>query len=211
MPGGALPEGTDQTRHRLEAFSDIVIALALSQLAFTLRLPDSSHELFAHPVPLLTFGASFVFICAVWWLHHQLFARLFIPDTVSVILNFAFLAAVVFVAYSLQLMSRFDDLPAIATYALSFGCAWALLAILYAKGLRDPRLPLDDAARRQATVRARNLAIAGLGLLASAVVAGLGRNLNEVVAIWIAIALVLVFFRVRDRIARRTSTASGET
>jgi len=208
MPGEALPEGMDQTRHRLEAFSDIVIALALSQLAFTLRIPDSSHDLFVHPVHLVTFLASFVFICAIWWIHHQLFARYFIPDVQSAILNFVFLGAVVFVAYSLQLLSKFGDAPAFAAYALSLGSAFALLAVLFVKGLRDQRLALDDDARRQGAMRARRLAIVGVGLLASAVVAALGLSLKDVVALWIATAAVLVFFGVADRLSARRRARS---
>lgn len=211
MSGGALPEGADQTRHRLEAFSDIVIALALSQLAFTLRIPDNSHELLAHPVHLVTFLASFVFICAVWWIHHQLFARYFIADVPSAILNFAFLAAVVLVAYSLQLLSKFGDAPAIAAYAFSLGSAFSLLSVLFAKGLRDQRLTLDDAARRQGAVRSRRLAIVGVGLLASSAVAALGLGLKNVVAIWIATAAVLAFVAVADRLSarRRANSVTG--
>src|ERR1700694_708570 len=94
---------SDHTLRRLEAFSDIVIAFSLSQLAFTLQVPRDSNTLLAHPIHFVAFLGSFALVCAFWWLHHQLFARYFVLDPVSVVLNFAFLACTVLVVYSQQL------------------------------------------------------------------------------------------------------------
>lgn len=196
----------DHTRHRLEAFSDIVIAFSLSQLAFTLQIPHDSGELrFARWVAFL---GSFALVCAFWWLHHKLFERFFVPDVPSVILNFAFLACTVLVVYSQQLMLHFDSLPrAYAAYALSFGCAYGLLAILYAKGLRNPRVELDDEARRYGVRRATRLAIVSGGLLVSVVLALLNYSVTVITAAWIAIPVVILAQRLLEKITQKNKAS----
>ena len=189
----------ERTLHRLEAFSDIVIAFSLSQLAFTLQIPHSGAELRA--IQVVTFAASFALVCVFWWLHHQLFLRYFVPDIPSVVLNFAFLACTVLVVYSQQLMVRFDygDVRAAVAYGLSFGCAYGLLAILFVKGLRDPRLTLDQDARRNGTRRAIRLAIVSGVLLASVLLAALSHSAQLMVTAWLAIPILILVQRLFEK------------
>lgn len=79
--------------HRLEAFSDIVIALTLSGLAFYLQLPKSVHDVVSHPAPYIAFLASFAIVCSIWWMHNRLFAYFFYADALSIVLNFMLLAS----------------------------------------------------------------------------------------------------------------------
>ncbi|HME81631.1 MAG TPA: TMEM175 family protein [Candidatus Eremiobacteraceae bacterium] len=197
------PPRHEHTVRRLETFSDIVIAFTLSQLAFTLKVPRASGDLLAHPIHIVTFVASFAFVCALWWLHHRLFARYFYPDTPSVLLNFTFLAATVFVAYSLLLVSTFGDDVSLGAYFASIGLAYSLLAVLIAKGLRDPRIQLDDADRNDGAQLARRIGIGGGGCLASALVALFGGSPREVMAVLAATLAATVFVAVRQRLARR--------
>jgi uncharacterized membrane protein len=193
----------DHTVRRLEAFSDIVIAFTLSQLAFTLQIPHSTRDLFAHPVHVFVFLASFVFVCSFWWLHHQVFVRYFYPDTPGILLNFAFLAAVVFVAYSMLLVTNIGDLQALGVYALSLGSAYVLIAILFARGARDSRLTMDAEARRSGWERALRLGIGGSVMLASFALVLLGRTKDEVAGLWLVSVALIIFLAARDRIARR--------
>ncbi|HEV2907676.1 MAG TPA: TMEM175 family protein, partial [Candidatus Eremiobacteraceae bacterium] len=193
----------DHTVRRLEAFSDIVIAFTLSQLAFTLQIPHSTRDLFAHPAHVLVFLGSFVFVCSFWWLHHQIFARLFYPDTPGILLNFAFLAAAVFVAYSMLLVTKVGDLQALGVYALSLGSAYVLLAILFGRGARDSRLVIDAETRRSAWERALRLGIGGTVMLASFALVLLGRTPEEITGVWLVSVALIILLALRDRIARR--------
>ena len=197
----------DHTLRRLEAFSDIVIAFSLSQLAFTLQIPRDSNTLLAHPIHFVAFLGSFALVCAFWWLHHQLFARYFILDPVSVVLNFAFLACTVLVVYSQQLAVRFElDLNVVVAYAFSFGSAYSLLTILYVKGLRDPRLALDEEERRVGVRRAWRLGSVGAVLLGSLILAALRFDPTVIAASWVLILAINAVLRVRDRIVERRGT-----
>jgi uncharacterized membrane protein len=168
MPERALPRGHDHMLRRLEAFSDIVIAFSLSELAFSLQVPASASAVFAHPAHYAAFAASFGVICSIWWLHNRLFAYFFIPDAVSIVLNFLLLASIVMVGFALQLFFRFEEAPiATATYACSLGLLYGLIALLYAKGLRDERLTVEADLRREAVSRARRCAIVAVVFLLS--------------------------------------------
>lgn len=193
----------DDTRHRLEAFSDIVIAFTLSQLAFTLQVPRNSHDLITHPIPLLAFLTSFVLIAGMWWLHHQLFLQCFVADTPSVILNFAFLVAIVFMAYSFQLLLRFEDLVALSAYCLSLGSAYLLLAILYAKGLRDPRIALEPESRTEGKGRAFVIGVVGVGLLSVVAVASIAQDISVVTKWFLGITALVFILGVRNAIMTR--------
>lgn len=194
----------DHTLRRLEAFSDIVIAFSLSQIAFTLQIPRTSGSLLAHPIHLVAFLGGFALVCTFWWLHHQLFARYFAIDAVSVVLNFAFLACTVLVVYSQQLAIRFElDLNVAEAYAFTFGSAASLVAVLYVKGLRDPRLALDDDERRVGARRALRLGSVGVVLLGSLVLAAMRIDAKIIAATWLLVLVVNVALRVRDRIVDR--------
>jgi uncharacterized membrane protein len=204
----AAPAAPKQTRHdhtvrRLETFSDIVIAFTLSQLAFTLKIPHASSDLFKHPVHVVIFVASFALVCALWWLHHRLFARYFYPDTPSVLLNFTFLAVTVFVAYSLLLLSTFGDAVSLGAYFACIGGAYLLLAVLFAKGLRDPRIVLDDTERSDGTQMATRIGIGGGGCLAAALVGMLGGSERMVMTILVSTAAAAILLAVRYRLERR--------
>lgn len=164
----ALPIGHEHMLRRLEAFSDIVIAFSLSELAFSLQIPTSAGAVFEHPGRYLAFAVSFGVICSIWWLHNRLFAYFFVADGVGIVLNFLLLAAIVMVGFALQLFFRFEDEPiAVASYAFSLGLLYGLIAILYAKGFRDPRLTVEAEIRREAVGRARRCAIVSVVFLGS--------------------------------------------
>jgi uncharacterized membrane protein len=185
MRDTALPPGHEHMLRRLEAFSDIVIAFSLSELAFSLQVPASASEIFAHPARYLAFVASFGVICSIWWLHNRLFAYFFVADATGIVLNFVLLAAIVMVGFALQLFFRFEDEPiAVASYAFSLGLLYGLIAVLYAKGLRDPRLTVDAEIRREAVSRARRCAVVSVVFLGSLVAYRWGSEAMELC--WLA-------------------------
>jgi len=194
-----------QTVRRLETFSDIVIAFTLSQLAFTLRVPQHSSDLIAHPFPVTAFLFSFILVCGLWWLHHRLFSKYFFPDTASVLLNFAFLAATVYVAYSLLLVNTFGDKIALGAYSASTGCAFGLLAVLLAKGVRDPRLGAGDPERHEGAQLAIRVGIVGIGAFVAGACALLGQPDRVILAVWLGTALVVLILRL---VRRRASSGA---
>lgn len=163
---GGTPPATGPGRllrfdlHRVATFSDGVLAIAITLLILSIRLPDgqahSDADLQAQlrdlEAPLVAFLLSFAVI-AVWWGSHQrLFAVLTAVDRPVLILNFVFLAAVAFLPFPTSVLGRYSSMTtAIVLYATTntvIGGA-VLLAWLYAQraGLLDPELDADD--RRQ--------------------------------------------------------------
>jgi len=184
--------------HRLEAFSDIVIAFSLSELAFSLQVPNSASALFVHPDRYVAFAASFGVICSIWWLHNRLFAYFFVPDAVSIVLNFLLLASIVMVGFALQLFFRFEADPiATATYACSLGLLYGLIALLYAKGLRDTRLTVGADLRREAVSRGRRCAIVAVVFFLSILAYRLGSQARELC--WLAFIPAVGALRIAER------------
>ncbi len=198
MRDTALPHGHDHMLRRLEAFSDIVIAFSLSELAFSLQIPASANEIFIHPARYVAFVASFGVICSIWWLHNRLFAYFFVADAVGIVLNFVLLAAVVMVGFALQLFFRFEDVPiAVASYAFSLGLLYGLIAVLYAKGLRDPRLSVEGEIRREAVSRARRCGVVSVVFLGSLVAYRWGSEAMEIC--WLAFIPAIGVLRFAQR------------
>jgi uncharacterized membrane protein len=183
---------------RLEAFSDIVIAFSLSELAFSLQIPTSASAVFAHPDRYVAFAASFGVICSIWWLHNRLFAYFFVPDAVSIVLNFLLLASIVMVGFALQLFFRFEEEPiATATYACSLGLLYGLIALLYAKGLRDERITAGADLRREATSRARRCAIVAVVFFVSLFAYRWGSQTMELC--WLSLIPAIAVLRLAER------------
>ncbi len=127
-PSGFAADGsTDRfDPHRVAAFSDGVMAIAITLLILDLRLPSTiartdaalQAQLRALEAPFVAFVLSFAVI-AVWWnSHHRLFAVLVRGDRRILALNMAFLAAVVFLPFPTSVLGRYTTLPtALVLYA----------------------------------------------------------------------------------------------
>ncbi len=146
------PASDERTIHRFEAFSDIVIGFSLAQLGATLVIPPHGQSLFADPTWLIAFLLAFTTICALWFFHHRLFASIFVPRTIPIILNFAWLAVVVLCAYSTQLIVRIPEDPGVwRMYYGLFFLAYGILAVQYVLGMQH----LHDPMSVQALLKAR--------------------------------------------------------
>lgn len=123
--------------HRLEAFSDIVIGFCIAEVGLGLRLPASVHDFARAPTTVFQFGLSFMLIAALWWLHNRLFANYFVPNRISIILNFMLLGALVLTVYFFQAFRSLpstSNLPA-AYWLASFGVVYLLIGVLWAIGV----------------------------------------------------------------------------
>ncbi|MGA3036354.1 MAG: TMEM175 family protein [Vulcanimicrobiaceae bacterium] len=125
-------ETTKHFLHRLEGFSDIVIGFSLAQLGATLVIPERTMDLVEHPGWLLGFLFAFAVVCSMWYFHHRLFSRFFVPKTWPVILNFVWLAVVVLLVYATELYVRsFGDIVATRMYYCAYTLAYGILGVQY--------------------------------------------------------------------------------
>jgi uncharacterized membrane protein len=179
--------------HRLEAFSDIVIALSLSEIAFNLQVPVRGGIL-AHPIFLVGFLGGFAFVASIWWLHSRIFARYFIPDSAGIVANFVLLAGVVLFAWAQQLFYRSGlNLTTVVLYAATGGAVFVLIGVLFLRGARDGRLTLSPAERNAGVQRGSRALVVGAILLLSLAATPLGAN--SVVYCWLLVAPAVVISR----------------
>jgi TMEM175 potassium channel family protein len=116
---------------RLEAFSDGVIAVAITLLALDLPIPKPNgprslaHELAAHWPNFAAFAISFLTIGVVWINHHAMLRRLAEVDHRTLLLNLVLLLSVCVLPFSTALMAEYlkatdGEALAAAIYAGSF-------------------------------------------------------------------------------------------
>jgi uncharacterized membrane protein len=123
---------------RLEAFSDGVIAVAITLLALDLPIPDPNgsgslaHELTGRWPSFAAFAISFLTIGIVWINHHAMLARLAEVDHRTLLLNLLLLLSVCLLPFSTALMADYLKATdgqglAAAIYAASF----LLMSVLF--------------------------------------------------------------------------------
>jgi uncharacterized membrane protein len=158
------------TTGRLEAFSDGVIAVAITLLVLNIQVPTPplpagttlAHELGANWPVYAAYITSFVTIGIIWINHHVMIRRLREPDQMILFLNLLLLMSIAILPFATSLMatylreSRGQHLAA-AIYSgslLFMGVCFAALNrhILLVKPHRL-REPLSPARRRQILVR----------------------------------------------------------
>jgi uncharacterized membrane protein len=115
VTAGPVSEVDFISAERLIFFSDAVVAIAITLLAFALPLPqhvtsDSSNAavwnaVWAHRIDYLTFLISFAVIGRHWRLHHRLFRDVYRLDTQIVTLNMVWLLMIVVIPFATRLIS----------------------------------------------------------------------------------------------------------
>ncbi|WP_024793345.1 TMEM175 family protein [Tomitella biformata] len=155
-------------KSRIEAFSDGVIAVAITLLVLDLQVPapDDTGSLGHRLIDLwpnyVAYVISFVAIGIMWTNHHTMLRRLVGVDHSILVLNLLLLLCIVVLPFTTSLMASYLDAPsgghlAAVVYAGSFlvtssvfaGLQWHLL-------LRRPHLlrePLTGADRRSILLR----------------------------------------------------------
>ena len=117
---------------RIVAFSDGVIAVAITLLVLNLDVPDlpSSREhelddkLFDLLPSLAAYALAFALIGRYWIIHHRLFESLRAFDGTLMGLNLVFLALIALMPFSTELLDRYVHEPiAAAVYGATLGLA----------------------------------------------------------------------------------------
>lgn len=123
-------ESEEHTVRRLEAFSDIVIGFSLAMLTLNLKIPRHAIDLFTtDSVTLVAFLFTFTLVASLWWLHHKLFTSYFVPNALSIYLNFAALAGVLLMVFTEQMFLRVGQNDPFS-YALFTGCYGIVIVLI---------------------------------------------------------------------------------
>ncbi|HYN49062.1 MAG TPA: TMEM175 family protein [Candidatus Nanopelagicales bacterium] len=164
-----LGAGGGREVERLIFFSDAVMAIAITLLVIDLRLPETLEQtataadlraaLEGLGPRFLSVALSFMVI-AVWWVgHNRLFRSLSRADGRLVLLNFVFLAAIVFLPFPTAVIGRFVDLsPAVILYAATNVVAGTALLLMRRHADRRGFIPAETAAERRLRLATASLA-----------------------------------------------------
>ncbi len=199
---------------RVEAFSDGVLAIAITLLVLELRVPeaeDLSHGLARYLSEQWSSYAayllSFVVIGIMWVNHHGLFARVVRVDRPLLLLNLHLLLWIAVLPFPTALVARYirhggDARAAMAVYSgvmFATAIAWNLMWLWIT---RDNRLLHQDIDPRVARRRARRF---GLGIVVYGLTVVLS-FISPVVAL--LVHFLIAGYYVADQLAVRSEAQS---
>jgi uncharacterized membrane protein len=129
--GAGQQDGRLSDSARVEAFSDGVLAIAITLLVLDLRAPgagDMRHQLLGEWPAYLAYLASFAYIGVIWVNHHQLFTRIAAVDLGLLWRNLGVLLGVSVLPFPTAVLSgafrsgsRSNEVTAVVLYALVAG------------------------------------------------------------------------------------------
>src|SRR5579859_1905582 len=132
-------EDTEKETGRLEAFSDGVLAIAITLLALNLTVPSPSdsatngllHELLNRWPTYLAFLVSFVFILVIWINHHRLFLTIRRSDSILLLLNGLLLMSVTIIPFSTQLVASYLQTPDARVAGIVYNGLFFMISIFF--------------------------------------------------------------------------------
>jgi uncharacterized membrane protein len=141
---------------RVVAFSDGVIAIAITLLVLNLDVPEVASEDLADALgdqwrEYLAFALSFALIGRFWIVHHRVFALIERFDGTLMALNLLFLALIVLMPFATDLVAEYGDDPiGVVIYGLVVGLAsllsWTMVRHTLRGGhVRESLRPLAEA------------------------------------------------------------------
>jgi len=164
---------------RLEAFSDGVIAIAITLLVLDLKVPDVREGALGMALrqqwpAYLGFTTSFVTIGIMWVNHHVLFDRIERVDGGPLFANLTLLLGIATLPFTTSLAARWlragdDGRIAVVVYCFSLGLVSATFVALWSYLARRPELLLPSHQQLPQLARRRAL----VGPIAYAVAAGI--------------------------------------
>jgi TMEM175 potassium channel family protein len=130
----------EKETNRLEAFSDGVLAVAITLLVLNMKLPpdnlmDDPHlwsALLAQLPSLLAYVTSFATIGIMWINHHRLFKQIKRADTGLLLFNLLLLLVIVFIPFPTALLAQqYAVHPEMHAAALLYGATNMIMAICF--------------------------------------------------------------------------------
>jgi uncharacterized membrane protein len=163
-----MAEGTDNTEgmagtERLVAFSDGVIAIAITLLVLDIRLPElPAHAdsaalaaaLASIAPKIASYALSFLVVGELWYVHHLRFRAINRCDAPLIWLNMLFLLTIGFVPFASSVLSEHPNATSYALYDGTMACASLLSAALWGYAIAGDRLVPPGLS---ATIRRRSL------------------------------------------------------
>jgi uncharacterized membrane protein len=186
--GLAVIDGpSERNPARVVAFSDAVIAIAITLLVLEIRPPEDTRHLIAGLAALwpsyVSYVITFLLIGQVWANHHVLFDQIRHADRLVLFLNTLLLMDIAFLPFAAGVLANsFRDgqgeRTAVVLHGLAFELAAALFNAIWWYARHDRRLLADtiDSAGVRAISRRFELALAwlGTGTLLGALLPALG-------------------------------------
>jgi uncharacterized membrane protein len=178
---------TERNPARVVAFSDAVIAIAITLLVLEIRPPEDTRHLIAGLAALwpsyVSYVITFLLIGQVWANHHVLFDHIRHADRLVLFLNTLLLMDIAFLPFAAAVLANSfrdgqGDRTAVVLHGLAFELAAALFNAIWWYARHDRRLLADtiDFAGVRAISRRFQLALAwlGTGTLLGALLPALG-------------------------------------
>jgi len=166
---------------RIVAFSDAVIAIAVTLLVLEIHPPDTGHLLRGLAMlwpSYLAYGITFMLIGQVWANHHVMFDHIRSADRMVLFLNTVLLMDIAFLPFAASVLAKaFHDgqgeRTAVVLHGLTFEVAAILFNVIWWHARRHRRLLVAslDSAGARAIARRFQLALAwiataiGLGIV----------------------------------------------
>lgn len=198
-----LPRMTERALGRIGAFTDGVMAVAITLLVLNIQVPRVAHDQLGDAlVDLLpslgAYALAFALVGRFWVIHHNLFEKLRDFDSTLMLLNLAFLALIVLIPFSAELYDSYtSDALAAAVLGANLGLA-ALAHWAMTKHVMRSDLVHDE--RRAETAPSIGLGITSVFLI-SVPAAFLSVHIAE--ALWISTVVARYPLR---RLGRRTTS-----
>ncbi|HLY24754.1 MAG TPA: TMEM175 family protein [Aggregatilineales bacterium] len=133
------PGDTEKETGRLEAFSDGVLAIAITLLALNLTVPSPSNspdfslwqELLKRWPTYLAFLVSFLFVLVIWINHHRLFLTIRRSDSILLLLNGLLLMSVTIIPFSTQLVASYLQTPDARVAGIVYNGLFFMISIFF--------------------------------------------------------------------------------
>jgi uncharacterized membrane protein len=123
---------------RIEAFSDGVIAIAVTLLILDIKVPRELPEgasllgaLLALWPSYFAFATSFATIGIMWMNHHRIFGQIKRTDQMLLVLNGLLLLCITFVPFPTSLLAEYLGEPEQRTAALVYSGTFVVTALIY--------------------------------------------------------------------------------
>lgn len=214
-PQPARPFGGERDPTRVVAFSDAVIAIAITLLVLEIRAPrDTTHlvqGLAALWPSYLAYGLTFMLIGQVWANHHVMFDQIRLADRFMLFLNTVLLMDIAFLPFAAAVLAEAfregqGQRTAIVLHGMTFEVAAVLFNVIWWHARRHPELLVStiDSIGARSIARRFQLALVWIatGTLLGILLPALG------VAV-IAAFIPYYWLPIRGEIARRKNRSAG--
>jgi uncharacterized membrane protein len=135
-PRSSVPFGVERDPARVAAFSDAVIAIAITLLVLEIRPPEDSQDMLHGLATLwpsyLSYVLTFMLIGQIWANHHVMFDHIRSVDRVVLLLNTVLLMDIAFLPFAAAVLAQaFRDGQGQRTAVVFHGITFEVAAILF--------------------------------------------------------------------------------